>query len=802
MRYFIIITVLLLSLNAYNQTSPFILKGRLENHLHHPLPAATISLIDQHNKTVQKISGDSIGFFHLSYDIKGNYSLAISHAGYKEFKSETFQLTDKDFGIIQLAPADTLSGVTVSSKQNLIEVQDNTIIYNIAKSIDAQGLNAFEAFRKAPGVYVDNETTITLNGKQGALILLDGKQTHLSGKELIDLLKSMPASGLKSIEIISTPGAKYDASGSAGIINIKTNRSQVKGFNGTAGVGIAYGLNLRNSGDFIFNYRKSKVNIYGSYNHFIGNYTYIYGTDRSQLNKSYFSLTDDTDKRNKMGARFGFDYNINKKHTIGFLFNSNFIFGGGITQTKTDIGPASNFVIEQKLDAENDYYFQRTSRYNINLNYQYEDSFGNTFNVDADYGHFNKGNGNLQSNIYSDNINVLNSNLYRSTTDIGISLKALKADYTTNLGIGKLETGFKLSAVTADNDAKFFHIKNLGDSLDDRRTNAFKFDEQIAAAYLSYRMTKNKWSLQGGLRLEDASSTGNLHFLFNGIDSSEKIKRHGAHLFPSFSISVKPTNKYNLSFGYSRRIDRPAYQDLNPFIYLLDDLSFWQGNPFLQPQMTHRFSLQYTYKSSTILSMAYAHSDQFSLRITDTLDNNKIIFVQRNLGVQKNLSFSLTQNLSLAKWWNITFNGSVYHLHNLISLDKFRNFELRQLSARFNLQQTFKLPFKISGEITSFYTSRRLTGANAISYGLSYVDFALQRKLLTDKATIRIAFNDIYKGNQPVSVQNNYNFYLRSYGYYESRQVRISFTYRFADNTVKGPRNRVSALESESGRIK
>ncbi len=779
------------------------IKGQVAGDKQQPLASATIALMDKYNKEISKTSADNSGHFTLSCTINGNYSLLITYTGYKEFRSAIFELTNKDFGIILLTPAaNTLNEILVTSKQNLIELDGNNIVYNVAKSINSQGLNAFEVLKKAPGIYIDNETTITLNGKQGTLVLLDGKQTYLSGKELIDLLKSMPSSGIKSIEIINTPGAKYDATGSAGIINIKTNKSQIKGFNGTANVGVGYGISARQNTDVSLNYRKNNFNIYGSYNHFLGYYNYLYGTDRIQSGKAYNSFTDDIDKRNKMGARLGIDYNINKEQTIGILINSNFVFGGGITRTKTNIGIPFSPIIEQVLDAENDYYFQRTDRYNINLNYKYENAAGSIINVDADYGHYKKGNGNLQSNIYSNNQTVVSRNLYRSINDIGIDLKAFKIDYTTNLWKGMFESGAKYSDIKADNDAKFFHVKTNSDSLDNRRSNTFGFNEQVSSGYLNYKKTVGKWTMQAGLRLENSSSSGALYFKSNGIDSTENIRRNYINLFPSFSIAVKPKDNYTFSFGYSRRIDRPAYQELNPFIYLLDELSFWKGNPFLQPQLTHRLSLQYAYKSSTIISFAFSHTDQYSARITDTLELTKIVMVQKNIGVQNNISVSLTQNISPAKWWEVSFNGTLYHLRNKISFDKFRNFDLEQLAARLNLQQTFKLPYKFTGEVSAFFISKRLAAANDVARGMSVVDLGIQRKFLKDRATIRLVFNDIYKGSKASSVQRYNDFYLRSYGYYEARQVRLNITYKFADNNLKVPRSRSSALESESGRIK
>lgn len=799
-----LILLLLISVNRSIGQTAWHITGKIVDENKQGLPSANVVLTDNENKVVLKALTDINGTFELQCSVPGQYMLAANYIGYKEYRSELFQLSNKDFGLISLHPAThTLGEVVVQSKQNLVEFDANSIVYNVSKNIDAQGVSAFDALKKAPGIYIDNDNSITLNGKSGAMILLDGKQTYLSGKELADLLKSMPSSGIKSIEIMNSPSAKYDAAGAAGIINIKTNKSKIIGFNGSITTGVTYGATVKHVQDLSFNYRKNKYNIYGSYNHFLGHRSYVYGSDRFQKDKTYDSFTDDTDKRKNMGSRLGFDYDINKKNTIGILINSTFIFGGGFTDTKTDIGQPSSVIIEQVLNAQNDYYHQLTSRYNVNANYKYEDTLGRVINVDADYGLFNKGNRNLQSNTYTNTQNnTLSSNLYRSLNDIDINLKALKFDYTTNFLKGKLETGAKYSDIVSDNNARFFHALANGDSLDNRRTNAFQFTEQITSGYVNYKKSVGKWSFQAGLRMENSSSDGSLFFKLNGINAVENITRNYTNFFPSFSASVKPKDNHGISIAYSRRIDRPAYQDLNPFIYLLDELSFWQGNPFLQPQLTHRASLQYVYKSTTIIGVTFSHTNQYSTRITDTLEGAKIVMIPRNLGVQENLSLSLTQMISPVKWWDLTFNGILYQTHNKIAFDQFRNFNLKQVAGRMNLQQTFKLPNKITAEISGSYNSKKLIGANEISRANSQVDVGMQRKFMNNRATVRIVFNDIYKGNRSDSFQNFEDFSLRSYGYYESRQIRLNFTYKFADGSVKGPRTRNSALENENGRIR
>lgn len=767
------------------------------------LASATIVLADTARKELLKTSADSSGRFDLSYGVEGVYVLMISHTGYEPYRSTAFALSDKDFGLIRLMPAaKTLEGVVVQSSQNLVEVDAASITYNVGRSVDAQGLNALEVLRKAPGVFVTSDNSITLNGRAGVLVLIDGRQTYLSGKEFTDLMKTIPASDIKSIEIINSPTAKYDATGTAGIINIKMAKSLILGLNATATAGISYGISPKHNLDLSFSYRRKKYNLFGSYNHFFGYYNYVYGSDRLQNGRRYNSATDDVDKRQRAGARAGLDYTINKENTLGILLTGNFVFGGGITQTSTDIYRPNSTEIEQNLYAENDYYFQETKRYNVNLNYKFENAGGRIFNIDADYGYFIKDNSNLQSNLYTKGSTVLDQNLYRTLNGIDILLKGLKFDYTTPLWKGTFEAGAKYSMISSDNASDFFHVLVSKDSLDERRSNTFQFDEQISAAYLNYKKAVGKWTMQAGLRMESSSSEGTLLFKVNNKDSLTKNDRNQTKFFPSVSLSVKPWKDQSLSLSYSRRIDRPAYQDLNPFVYLLDELSFWQGNPFLQPQLSHRASLQYAYKNSTVIGINFSYTDQFSTRITDTIESSKIVFIPRNLGVQKNIALSVTQNFAPAKWWDATFNGVIYQNSNDIFFDQYRNLELKQLAGRISLQQRFKLPYSLTGEVSSYFNTKRLVGANEIVRATSQVDIALQKSVLKKKGILRLAVNDIYKGTKATSEQSFAGFYLRNYNYYETRMIRLNFTYKFAESSSKGPRNRSSSLESESSRIR
>lgn len=767
-----------------------------------PIPFATVSLLEDGVQKSGAIASET-GTFEFFYGFKSgkNYLLRISSLS---FKPSTFKLPAfKALGKLQLSPdAKTLNAVTINGESRLIEMDGGNIVFNVSKSITAQGSNALELLNRAPGVSVGSDNSISLNGKSGVAILIDGKLTYLSATEIAELLKSMPSSDIKSIEIMNSPSAKYDAAGTAGIINLKTQKSRSQGFDVALTSGLSYGVYFKNNQDISFSFRKDRLNVFGNYSHFIGNYSYLYGGDRIQEGRFYNSFTDDVDKRKKIGSRLGADFSLNKKQTIGFLLNGNFIFGGGITDTRTEIGGSPGMHVDQVLSAINDYYYQQTQRYNVNLNYKYEDSLGRLLTIDADYGDFSKGAGNLQSNRYTtSNDIVLSDNLYRSLNAIDINLKAIKVDYATNFLAGKMETGFRYSSVKADNDSKFLELRAGSEILDPSRSNHFIYTEEIKGAYVNYKKSLAKWQLEGGLRVEFSSSNGTLEDA-HSLSGNESNKRKYTNLFPSGSVSFNPSEVNSLSLSYSKRIDRPAYQNLNPFIYLLDELSYWQGNPFLQPQLSHKILLQYAYKSSSIIGLSYAYIDNFSVEVTDTANKTAIVMVPRNVGIQKHLSLSLAQTLKVFRWWDITFNGTFFRLQNNVDFGNDRSYDLSQNALRFGLQQNFKLPYGLNGEINGVFNSKRLVGANQFLGSTSQVDLGLQKNLINKRATLRVIFSDIYKGTKGSSVQQIDGLYIRNYSYFEARQIKVNFSYRFGSGNAKNPASRTSALENENGRIK
>ncbi|RZJ86496.1 MAG: hypothetical protein EOO20_18180, partial [Chryseobacterium sp.] len=302
-----------------------IISGKVMNSDDHGVPFVTVSFLES-GVLVGGTIADEHGNFKFSYPLKKNngFTLKLTSLGYDKlilkFPMDKYPIGIQDFGKIKLeSQSKNLQSVQVNGNQRVIEMNDGNIVFNVSKSISAQGTNALELLARAPGVSVASDNSISLNGKSGASILIDGKMTYLSNREVAELLKTMSSSNIRSIEIINSPGAKYDAAGTAGIINVKTLKSTVDGLNMSITSGLNYGVYLRNNQDLSINYRKNRFNFYGSYSHFFGYYSYLYGGDRIQEGRFYNSFTDDVDKRNKIGSRIGADFMINKKSTVGIL---------------------------------------------------------------------------------------------------------------------------------------------------------------------------------------------------------------------------------------------------------------------------------------------------------------------------------------------------------------------------------------------------------------------------------------------------------------------------------------------------
>ncbi|MBG6236233.1 hypothetical protein IWX76_002814 [Pedobacter sp. CAN_A7] len=792
--------------SAYGQTTPTLsLKGIINNTNNEAIEGATIFLkqADDGQVVKQTLSSRDGNF---SFNIAaGTYIVSISYQGALAYQRDQLTLSGHlDLGIIKIeSAARSLKEVVIQSSGNkpLIKIEGRKMIYNIEKSVTAQGTDALEALKRTPGVIVNQDNTITLNGANGALVMINGRQTYLQAEDLAQLLKSMPASDLKLIEVIKNPSAEYDAAGSGGIVNLVLQKSIAEGFNGSMTNGIAYGLTMKQNTNLNLNFRKGKVNVFGSYNHNFGHYAMDYDTDRTTNGKVYLNANHDVDKKHKIGYTLGLDYALDSTKTFGMVVNANYSSGGGVIFPITNIYDQLSGELLQTLRSESSYPDQLAIRYNVNFNYRYKGNNRTSLDIDADYGIFDAATTNLSENTYyAGDGTFLSSNNFLVANSRAIKLYALKADYGFPVGTGKMLAGAKFSDVGANNVFNQYDANGSVHVIDINRSNTFDYKEQISAGYLKYeRPVSDKISLDMGIRLEHTHSKGHLQPREGSNQSATTVSRNYLNVFPTAAITYKtPTGSYNLSFA--RRVDRPAYNNLNPFSYPVDELSYWKGNPFLQPQYANTLALQFSFKKTTV-STAYTHTSDISSRITEVLADNIIHMVPRNIGFQNNLNMTITQQLSLATWWNMSLTGIGFRLENKVGTVEYGAFNRSRFAGRINIQQTFNLPGHITAEAVGMINSKNISGLNTYIKGNSQVDLGLQKNLMQDKATLRLAVSDIFRTNKTITDTQLDNLLLHTTYAGETRQVRLNFSYRFGNNKIKMKDSRKTGLENESQRL-
>jgi hypothetical protein len=804
---YLIILLTFVFFNGFGQkNSEYYLKGVIQSTNNEIISGATLLLKDGNTgQIVNQRASSADGTFSFTV-VAGNYVLSVSYLGVLSYQTDLIRLLgNTDLGVVKIKTTSrSLKEIVIqgSSSKPVIRIEGRKMIYNIESSITAQGSNALEALKKTPGVIVNQDNSITLNGTSGALVMINGRQTYLQSEELAQLLKSMSSSDLKSIEVIKNPSAEYDASGTGGIVNLVLKKSIAEGLNGSINNGVAYGHTLKQNTNLSVNYRKDKINLFANYNHNFGHYAMDYDNDRTTNGRIYLNSNHDVDKRHSIGSTVGADYAIDTTKTIGIAVNGNFSSGGGLITPTTNIYDQSTAQLIQTLRSQSRYPDQMARRYNANLNYRYKGSNNTNLDIDADYGIFDASTKNLSTNtFYTPDGQFQSANNFLVANSRNIKLYAVKADYGFPVANAKMSAGAKFSNVDADNVFDQYDANGSMNVIDINLSNTFRYKEQISAGYLKYEIPVNDvLSLDAGVRLEHTHSEGNLEPRQGSSQLPTSVIRNYLNIFPTVAITykTKESGTYNLSFA--RRIDRPAYNNLNPFSYPVDELSYWKGNPFLQPQYANSLGLQYSYKTTTI-STSYTHTSDLTSTITEVFDGNSINMVPRNIGIQNNLNLTITQQLKIADWWNMSLTGIGYRLENKVGTAEYGNYTFSRIAGTLNVQQNFNLPGQITAEATGVVNSKNISGLNTYVKSNSQIDLGLQKSLMKNKATIKLAVSDIFRKNKTITDTELNNLLLHTTYAGETRQIRLNFTYRFGNNKVKGKESRESGLKDESQRL-
>lgn len=786
--------------------------GKIVDSQQRPLEGATIFLVTGPKQvTVKTALSDDKGTFVFEKIKFGTYRLILNNTGFRKDSSIEVIINEEknniNVGIFKLESLPkSLQGITVTSQRPAVERKIDRTVVNADQVLSAAGSTAMDLLEKSPGVSVDNNGVISLQGKNGVIIFIDDKPTYLSGTDLENYLRSLPASSIDQVELMTNPPAKYDAAGGAGVINIRLKRTTVKGFNGSVNVAYTQGRYGKTNNSFNFNYRRNKINTFGTL-------TQNYATNFSDLTiNRYFKKPDGSRNYDFLqntyikpsglafSAKLGADFYATEKNTFGIVLTGVTRDGKRHNDNTSKILNAS-FQLDSTIVAHN----QQNNSFNnqgINLNFRRRiRKNGPEFSIDADYIHYGTGNKQEFNNFtYLPNNTISAQDRLSGNLPARINILSIKTDYTHPLKKGwKVDAGAKSSQTKTDNVADYFITVNNVTRPDYDKTNHFIYKETIHAAYINSSHEGKRWSMQLGLRTEYTISDGKQ--LGNAVKPDSSFKRSYTGLFPTAYLNYKldSAGSHTLTLDYGRRINRPFYQDLNPFISPLDKFTYYVGNPFLQPAYTHNVQLTYAYKNRISVGFRYS-STRNNTNETIEIVNGTYYSRPGNIGKITNISGSLQGDLPLRKWLNFGYYTEVTNIH---SRTNFYTGFLNTQGTYWLVQPNFRFTFKkgwtaqIDGSYQTNITSNQfiLLERGRLNVGVS--------KKVSAALTVRATVNDMLYTNINRGIINNLaNTEANWRNEYDTRTFTLALAWRFGKAIADLRKHDQNSAQQEQNRVR
>jgi len=809
----IIITALWLASWPSIARNTFQVSGNVKDSGGEALSFANVFLYKSADSTFYKAAATAAdGKFTINEVESSSYYLKVSSVGYDDFYTPVFVLNAenpavnfKDIGL--KASATQLEGVQVTAKKPFIEQHIDKMVLNVENSISASGSTALEILEKAPGVIVDRQNDqIRIRNKSGVIVMIDGKINYMSSEALAQYLANLPSDQIASIEIITNPSSKYDAAGNSGIINIRLKKNKNYGTNGTFSASTGTGI-LENSSKDLYrgstnlnlNHRNAKWNLFGN----AGAGRNRWYNDNHFWRTVYFENTrSDFDQyTQRIGggvfyyAKAGADYYLTENTTIGLQSDFNVWDGTMISNGNTTINRLSGG------ETIPTFLFPASTRSMDNLNFSSNFSIRHKveqkeISFDLDYSGYRNHSDQVFTNEYYSR-GALPDSITRQWViqPTGINIYSAKLDFTLPFENKlKLDFGAKTTFVNADNN---FTYKDFHEGIwhsNPNRSNHFQYKENVNALYTSAGYQKGKWSFQAGLRAEHTLSDG------NSITLNQRNRRSYLNLFPTGFINYKIAENHSLKYSYSRRIDRPNYGNLNPFVFYLDPYFHALGNPDLRPQFTNSNEMTYTLRNEYSVTLAYTDTrHMIGEVIMQNAETGVSISQNQNIARLKSYSAMFSVPLKITPWWSSQNNINMFYNHytdDNLSGNPLNN---SRLMAGINTTHTLTLPKNWSAEINYWYYSPGAFSVFRQSKAQNAFNPGIQKTFLNKKAKLKLNANDLFLTSFFQGYVNNGDVNLKIANRWNARRVALTFTYNFGNQNVKGV-NRSGASEEEKRR--
>ncbi|HEY1024363.1 MAG TPA: outer membrane beta-barrel family protein [Sphingobacteriaceae bacterium] len=798
-RHFAIIIFLCCSVSAFSQQ-----KGQIQGIVKDlsqklPMPATNTMLLSlPDSSAVAKQVTDMQGKFIFKDLPYGKYVIKASMMGYDISVTQiTLAAASVEVPALYLREnANQLKEVVVVGNIPSLEQKADRLVMNLAQ-MQTAGETALDVLRKAPGVTIDKDDNVVYRGSGGVVILIDGRRTYMNGAELSNYLKQMQAENISKIELIPNPPASYDAEGATGMINIVLKKNTRLGINGSVNAGTGYGKYGKAWGGATLNYNVGKFNLfsrisggyYNSYN--LLNIDRVIGDSLFTQENYWHPVT------RSLNFSVGGDYNINSKHTLGIIFK------GYTSPDKTQVDAISQtFDKFQTAGGQVQMANPQTNTSGnmaLNLNYRIRiDTVGKELNFDADYVQYaSSRNERFSNSYYAPDGSLISQVLLRNHTPSEVSIRSVKADYIHPFSKKlKLEAGWKSSWVRNDNEVRFDSLKNDTWISDPRRTDHFIYDENINAGYVSFGGSLHEdLEIKAGLRAEQTVSTG------NSYTTQSQVSRNYWELFPSLFFSYNVHDDHKLNASYSRRISRPAYKSVNPFVFYSDPYTAIKGNPFLQPSFSQSLQLNCTYKSFQVVSISYVSESDVTTTIFTQNDHTKeSVSMPENLNSAQYLSVSSGGSFNIMRWWNTNLQLAAAY-KDLVSPIQGTDFENSGYNWSGNLENYFNFPDKWRLSLSGYYSSPAVNGIYRMKAGY-LISTGVRKIFFGDKLTVNLNITDIFDTARFRSTIRYNNINARWQNEWESRRFNLSMNYSFGNKKIATARNRKTGTGDEENRVR
>ena len=804
-RYKALILFLLIGHFGMAQQGETQIQGSVYSSDNEPAMFSTVMLLNQDSVLIGGTLTKEDGSFIIEKVAPGNYSIQVKNMGFHTYTSKKLVIAKNEnlnLDKITLIPSTTqLEEAVVTARKAMVEIHADKMVFNVASSVNASGNNGMELIAKAPGVLVDMDKNIILQGKSGVQIYVNGRPSRLSGNDLTNFLESLRSENIESIEIITNPSSKYDAEGTAGVINIVLKKNTSLGFNGNSTASFSQGKYSQTNLGTSLSYSGEKVNLFTNFNVADDNWQFDFDEKAYQSGFLLDKISKSANNRKAFNFSGGMDYSISEAHSVSLdgqiLLNKR----DNVLKSTTGIFDTTDLINGEILKAQA--LDEMPSRnYILNANYQFTINSNSNLSADFSFGNYSSEKNTRQPNEYVDAVDGSSLRTLNKAYDANtqIDLWSFKVDYELKFEKSTLASGAKYSYITTGNALDFYNIENNTPVYDINRSNDFTYLEKVAALYLTWNYKPSeKIGINAGLRLENTSSLGSLESELP--TENDRVSRNYFDAFPNLGISYDDKKNSVLSMSYGRRITRPNYQDLNPFEARASELSAWKGNPFLKPNYIDNYQASFSFKRKLVISNNYSITHDFFATIFEISQEKGNVLIPRNMQKATTNGLSVSYPFHFTKWWDM----SSFFIYNYSTYKGDLNGAMIDLKANIyymRFQNNLQLPADITMEVTYELNSPWIWRGSVKVDGYSGIDLGLKKEFLDKKLLVQLTANDIFRTESDYPYNSDYGgMIVHGVVSFDNQRVGLNLTYKFGNQKAKVRKKGKSGIDDALNRI-